>query len=145
MPLESMIRKNLTYAALSTSIEQVAKMMKEDNVGAVLIVEEGMPRGIITDRDIILRCVADGLDPAGTPAKDLMSTGVETVSLDQGLYDVAQTMKRAQVRRVAVVDAAGNAAGLLSFDDMFDLLMEEMQGLREAITPYRKKIVSEAA
>jgi CBS domain-containing protein len=145
MPLETLIRKNITYALLNTSIQEVAEAMREDGVGAVLVVDGGIPQGVITDRDIVLRCVCEGRDPSTTVAEEIMTRGVETVSLDQGIHDVAHAMRAAQVRRVAVVDDAGNAVGLLSFDDVFDLLTQELYDLREAVQPARPKIVNQAA
>ena len=145
MPLDHIIRKNITYCLPTNSVRDVARAMKEDNVGAVLIIEGGVPTGILTDRDITVRCVSAGLDANQTRAQEIMTRCVETVGLDQGIYDVAQKMKRAEVRRVAVIDSSGMAVGLLSFDDVFDLLTEELNDLRAAVHPHRPKIVNDAA
>ncbi|MBI4403442.1 MAG: CBS domain-containing protein [Deltaproteobacteria bacterium] len=145
MAIGNIIRKNISYCKPTTPIQEVAQIMKEDEVGAVLILEAGTPKGIVTDRDIVIRCISEAIDPAQTPVEKIMTTGVEAVTVDQGIYEVAHKMKEASVRRVAVVDAAGNAVGLLSFDDVFDLLAEELSDLRIAVLPRTPKIINKAA
>ena len=145
MGIGKILKKNITYCEPETKIAEVARIMKEDDVGTVLVLEAGVPKGIITDRDIVLRSVAEHLDSKTTPVERIMTRGVETVTSDQGIYDVAHKMKSASVRRIVVVDGSGNALGVLSFDDVFDLLTEELNDLREAVQPRKHKIVSEAA
>lgn len=145
MSLKNMLKKSLTYCEFGTSVSEVAQILREDDVGSVLVVEAGRPEGIITDRDIVLRCVAEGLEPQDVTAEDIMSRGVETVSWEAGIYEVAQKMRDAQVRRVAVVDESGNAVGLLSFDDIFDLLTDELDNLRAAVQPRVAKLVDQSA
>src|SRR5262249_38602291 len=135
----------ITYAAPSTTVREIAEIMKEDDVGAVIIVESGLPKGIVTDRDLVLRCLAGDLDPQVTAVERVMTKAVETVTLEEGIYDVARKMKLAQVMRIVVVDSAGNAAGLLSFDDVFDLLSTELNDLRETVSPRMVKIIEQAA
>jgi len=108
-------------------------------------VEGGVPCGIITDRDIILRCVAEGGDPLLVTADAIMSRGVETIRSEDGVYEAAQKMRRAQVRRLAVVDESGNALGIVSFDDVFDLLSEELGSLREVLQGRRNQKLSAVA
>ncbi len=145
MALEDIIGRNVTYCLGSTTVQEVAQIMREDDVGAVLVIESGQPCGIITDRDITIRCVGLGLDPSILPAESIMSRGVETIRKDQGIYDAAQKMRRAQVRRLAIVDDSGNAVGLISFDDVFALLSEEIGSLKDVVEPRRNKWVFQAA
>lgn len=145
MPLENILKKNITYALPSSTVREVSEIMSTDNVGSVVVVKRGAPMGIITDRDIVLRCVSKGLDPDATPAEQIMTRGVETATLEDGIYDIARKMKLAQVRRIVVIDSSGNTVGLLSFDDIFDLLSSELNDLREAVAPMIPKIMEQAA
>ena len=140
--LKNIMDPNITYCLTSTTVLEVAQAMREDNVGAVLVLSNGEPQGFITDRDIVMRCILDRLDPRLTTAAHVMSEGVECVRWDQDVYDVAEIMKNAQVRRVAVVDEGGNAVGVVSFDDVFDLLSEELANLREAVHPRSRKLAA---
>lgn len=145
MSLKTLLNRSLIYCEPQTPIIEVAEILSEDDVGSVLVIEGGEPVGIITDRDVVIRCVAGGLEPRQSVAEQIMTRGVETVSWNSGIYEVAAKMKDAQVRRVAVVDEGGNAVGLLSFDDVFDLLTEELDNLRAAVQPRMPKLVDQTA
>ncbi|MBY0370603.1 CBS domain-containing protein [bacterium] len=145
MPLQNILKKSITYASPGDTVRYVAEMMSDEDVGAVVIVETGMPRGIVTDRDIVLRCLAMRLDPDYTAVEEIMTTGVETVTINDGIFDVIKTMRLAEVRRVVIVDENQNAVGLLSLDDILDLLGEEMNSLRQAVAPKRPKILERVA
>lgn len=145
MSLRNLLKKRLVACTEDTSIEEVAEMMEEENVGSVLVVEDGRPTGIVTDRDIVLKCVGRGMECDKSPVKDIMTSAVETVDINEGIYDVLQVMKRAEVRRVPVVDENGIAVGLLSFGDLFQLLAQEISALAPLASPEEPKIVAEAA
>jgi len=139
MALDHLIEQTLTYCLPSTSVRDVAEAMREDGVGAVIVVEKGVPKGVITDRDIVMRCLLERRDSESTRADEIMTAGVETIRSDRDIYDVAERMRAGGVRRVVVVDEADNAVGVLSFDDVFDLLGEELENLREAVHPRRRR------
>lgn len=147
MPLRDYLEKEVVSCRSEDNIGHVAALMQKRDVGAVVVTEAGRPVGIVTDRDIAIRCVAEGLDCSTTNAGQIMSPSVETVTLDQGIFEVVEHMRDAMIRRVPVVDERGEAVGLISFDDVFDLICEELNGLREAIRPWRltNKLSREAA
>jgi CBS domain-containing protein len=145
MSLRTLLKRKLISCSEDTSIEEVAQMMDSENIGAVLVCEDGRPTGIVTDRDIVLKCVVRGLECAKTPVKDIMTGSVETVDINEGIYDVLQVMKKAEVRRVPVVDEGGQAVGLLSFGDLYQLLAEEISALAPLAAPEEPKLVEEAA
>lgn len=97
---------------------EIAQKMQERDCGSILIGENDRLVGVVTDRDITLRAVAKGLDPATTTAKQVMSTKVlycmETDSVDS----VAQNMARNQVRRLAVLNAQKRMVGVVSLGDV---------------------------
>jgi CBS domain-containing protein len=95
-----------------------ARMLYRYNIGAVPVCsEDGRLRGIVTDRDIVLRCVAADSDPARTPIREIMSKSVTTVSPTDDVRDAAHRMADAQVRRLPVVEG-GRLVGMLSLGDM---------------------------
>jgi CBS domain-containing protein len=99
------------------SVHDCARMMAERGVGALPVHENGVPVGMITDRDITVRAVAarKGHD---TPVREVMTTEVLCCSEDQELEHVTARMAEARVRRVPVVDRAGQLVGILSLSDV---------------------------
>lgn len=140
MPLRNIVRKNLVTCSPETSVAEVAGLMKDREVGAILVIEDKLPVGIVTDRDLVLRCLADNVDCNGASAEDVMSPAVETISDEDGIYDVVQKMRKAWIRRVVVVNDLGEATGLLSFDDIFELIAEEIGALKEVVQPREPKL-----
>jgi signal-transduction protein with cAMP-binding, CBS, and nucleotidyltransferase domain len=145
MALDTLLKKKLISCQPDSSIKKVAEMMDEENVGAVLVVEDGEPRGIITDRDIVVRCVVNGMDCMKGTAKEIMTEPVECVGVRDGIFDVVETMKDKKVRRIPVVDDDGKAVGLISFGDVFQLLSKEIEDLAAPTVPEKTKIVEQAA
>lgn len=95
----------------------VAHLMRDSNVGDVIVTEAGNVRGIVTDRDIVVRVVADGRDPASVPCGDICSGDLETISPDTPIREAAELMRRRAVRRLPVVEG-GRATGIVSIGDL---------------------------
>src|SRR5258708_39293105 len=92
----------------STTLDQVAKLMVQNNCGEIPIIDTSdQPIGVVTDRDIICRVVAEGKNPSGHTADSCMSTPVVTVPAAASLETVISTMEKHQIRRVPVVDDGG--------------------------------------
>lgn len=145
MPLKNIVKSKLISCRLDTPVGDIAQMMDAENVGAVLIVEENKPVGIVTDRDLTIRCLARRLDPALCTAREVMTSTVETVSDDQGIFSAIRAMKNGMVRRIAIVNEAGSVTTLLSFDDLFTLVADEIQDLRDLIQPSDAKWTRQVA
>lgn len=145
MPLNDLIDSNLVTCSPETSVRQAAILMKDRNVGAVLVTEDGFPSGIVTDRDLVVRCVCEGMECDELPVRDVMTHSVETVNLSAGIKDVIQSMKSEEIRRVVVVDAQGRAVGLLSFGDMVNLLARELNDLTTATSDAKADDLAKAA
>jgi CBS domain-containing protein len=102
-----------------TTLDQVARMMVQNNCGEIPIVDvNDQPVGVVTDRDIVCRVVADGKNPMAHTAESCMSEPVVTVKADDTLADVVATMEKHQIRRVPVVDERGCCAGIISQADV---------------------------
>jgi CBS domain-containing protein len=104
--------------------------MRENHVGSLVVVDEtGGLRvvvGLLTDRDVVTDVVAAELDPATLRVEDVMSIDLVTAREDDSLIDVMRTMRRKGVRRVPVVGGQGELIGLISLDDMLDVLSQEL-------------------
>ena len=113
---EVMTHDPRTVAADSTLVD-AARLMREADVGAIVVEREGAIGGIVTDRDIVVRAVADGRDPGSTRVADVASESVVTVSPDQTIEDARRLMREHDVRRI-VVEQGGRPAGILSLGDL---------------------------
>jgi CBS domain-containing protein len=102
----------------SAPVIEAARKMRAANVGAVIVEEGGRLCGIVTDRDIALRVVAEGRDPTTTPVSEVCSGHLTTLSPDDDLDRAIQVMRDRSVRRLLVVDAQDNALGILSLGDL---------------------------
>jgi CBS domain-containing protein len=95
-----------------------ARHMAESQVGTLVVVDDlRRPLGIVTDRDLMVRCIAEGRDPRRTSLDAVMSGPVAWVHEDTSLADAVEEMARLRVRRFAVVDARERLVGLLALDD----------------------------
>jgi CBS domain-containing protein len=106
------------------SVADAARAMRDADVGALVVVQEGKATGIVTDRDIVVRAIADGRDPAGTPVADVASEASVTVSPDGSAAEAARLMREHDIRRLVVVQG-GRPAGIVSIGDLAVALDDE--------------------
>lgn len=123
-----------------TPVYDVARIMAEQNVGSVVVVEEKKPVGILTDRDITVRVTAEALDPAQIPVRAVMSGNLMVLPASAGLYEALGKARDRNVRRVPVVDGQGALTGIITVDDIIALLAEEMGRIATVIKAGRPKI-----
>lgn len=101
-----------------TAVHDAATRMKERNTGFLPVVDNDKIAGVVTDRDITLRVVAEGKDPKTVKVSDIMTRGGESCKHDSDLSDVVELMKNKRVRRVLVMDDNDKLAGVLSLGDV---------------------------
>jgi len=111
-----------------TPLSQVAELMATEDVGAVPIVDGDRLVGMVTDRDIVVRAVAQGKDPRGMPAAEASSRDLVTVAPDQDLDDALRLMASHQVRRLPVVDEEERLVGVVSQADVAAEAKEKRAG-----------------
>jgi CBS domain-containing protein len=135
--------REVTIAFRSTNLSGAARLMRENHVGCLIVVEEtGGQRivvGVLTDRDIVTAVIAPGLDPATLRVEDVMSTDLVTAREDDSLIDLMRIMRRKGVRRVPVVGGQGELVGVATLDDVLDVLSEELSLLVAAIDSEGKR------
>lgn len=108
---------SLTTCSPQDSVAEAAQLMRDRNIGDVLVTDEGKLVGILTDRDIAVRVTAKARDPEQVPVRDVMSTHVLTGEPSWDLDQIAQRMGKHQVRRLPIVEN-GIPVGIVSFSDM---------------------------
>jgi len=103
----------------TTTLDKIARLMATTNCGQIPILDAtGRPIGVITDRDIICRVVAEGKNPCDYTAEAIMSEPVFTVAVDAPVDDVVSLMEEHQVRRLPVLDTDGCCAGIIEQADI---------------------------
>jgi CBS domain-containing protein len=121
MKAREMMSKNPTCVTPDTPLVDAARLMKDENIGVVPVVESSGSRrlvGVLTDRDIAIRAVAEGRDGATTSVGHVMSTNVRTSAPDDSVNDVMALMGSEQVRRVPIVDERGDIVGIIAQADI---------------------------
>ena len=123
-------------ATLGETIRAGALRMAEYGVGTLVVLSadgDGRATGIVTDRDIAMRCVAGGLDPDHQPLSAIMTHPVRALSEDTPIEEAILEMARAAVRRLVIVGFGGQPVGILSLDDVLDLLIGEFGPVRKLL------------
>jgi CBS domain-containing protein len=118
-------------AARDTPIRDVAAMMRDGDMGSVPVVEDGKLVGIVTDRDIVVRSLAEGKD-AATPVGEAMTTEIFSVRPDDFVFEAVRLMGDKQVRRIPVVTEDGSLAGIIAMADVA-LEMEDEREIAETL------------
>ncbi|NLV49936.1 MAG: CBS domain-containing protein [Clostridiales bacterium] len=125
------------------SADKAARLLARHNIGVLPVVsEDGKLRGMVTDRDIVVRCVAAENDPAETPLKEIMSRIVVTVSASDDIREAARKMTAEQVRRLPVTEN-GKLVGMLSLGDLArsgNCSMEAAKALSEISSNLHRRV-----
>ncbi len=134
MSVGEFCNRQVVIASPESDIVSVAKLMRQHHVGDVVVVQdkggEGkVPVGIITDRDLVIELVAKEVALDSVSVGDVMSFELLSCREADGIWDVLQRMQAKGIRRLVVVNDAGSLVGILTVDDILELLAEEMTGL----------------
>jgi CBS domain-containing protein len=116
-PIREVITKDVVSLPSDASIMDAARTMRDRDIGDVLVVEGDRLTGIVTDRDIVIRAIADGLSSTATTLGDLATEDVTVLSPDDSVEDAIRIMRDSAVRRVPVVED-GRPVGILSIGDV---------------------------
>lgn len=116
MKVQEIMSRDVEAAGENDTIFNIARKMKEKDVGAIPITEGDRLKGIITDRDIAM-CIAEGKDPKSSPAKGCMTTEPVTATPDTDIEEVSKMMSREQIKRLPIVDQ-GKLVGMVSLGDL---------------------------
>lgn len=112
------------------TVREAARRMLERRVGTLIAVDgDGTPTGLVTDRDLALRTLASGGDPAEMRVGDVITRRVRSIPEHASVDLAVAEMRSGSCRRLAVVDASGKLVGVVSLDDLFQIVAEQMREL----------------
>ncbi|HEV7994465.1 MAG TPA: CBS domain-containing protein [Gemmatimonadaceae bacterium] len=133
MKVSEIMSKNPRTVSPDTPVSEAARVMKEEDVGLVPVVERvggaetrGRLVGVVTDRDIAVRHVAEGRS-SDAPVSEVMSGGVKTCTTDDSVEDAMELMGREQVRRIPIVDERGSLVGVVAQADLVRMRGKDRQ------------------
>lgn len=139
MQVRDFMSKNPVCCNPESPLADVARLMVDHHCGEIPVVERGNSKlvGVITDRDITCRAVAEGRNPLELTARDCMSSPVVMVTTETALEDCCDAMEENQIRRVPVVDETGSCCGIVSQADLARVGSEKIAGelLKEVSRP----------
>lgn len=137
MPINECCNLDIVCCEADTPIPQVAALMRTNHVGAVIVIEEQdgkrVPVGIVTDRDIVIQTIAQDVDANTFTAGDLMSAPLALVREDEGVVEALRMMRVHRVRRLPVITELGSLFGVVTADDLINLLATELTMLTDTI------------
>ena len=138
MLIKEICAGNVVVCGPETSALQAASLMRHRHVGDVVVVdnpqEEGVPLGVVTDRDLVVEVLGNGRDPAKTTVGSLMSTPVVIAKESEDTTTVIERMRMHGVRRVPVVADEGEIVGIVTLNDLLKAVIADATTLLEVMT-----------
>ena len=143
MSIGEICNRDVVFTLKSGTVQEAARLMRQHHVGCLVVVEDGSdppkPLGMVTDRDLVVEIMAENLPLERLSIGDVMSDEVASAREDEGVWDVIQRMRAKGVRRLPVVDAGGGLAGIVTMDDIVELLAEELSDLARLMRHERER------
>ena len=133
MNVAELCNREVIIIEQDATVLEAAKLMRQYHVGDLVVVEKrqgvSFPIGILTDRDIVIELIAGEVDFDAVTVGDVMSYDLLTVSEEEAIADTIKLMRDKGVRRVPVVNKQGSLEGIITVDDLIDLLAEQMRDI----------------
>lgn len=147
MAIGEICNRDVVVVEAGDSVSDAAQLMREHHVGDVVVVRENggrnEPIGVVTDRDLVVEVMAEGLDPATLTVGEIMGRqALAKVNEDTGVFEAIRYMRDSGVRRMPVVDKCGGLAGIVTLDDLLELLAEELMYLSRLTQSEQEKEAS---
>ena len=137
MTIGKVCNREVVFIHAQASIPEAARLMREYHVGDLVVIKEKtgkrVPVGIITDRDIVLEVIAEGVSMDDVSVGDIMSDNLVTARESDGLLETVKVMRAKGIRRLPVVNDDNELVGILSVDDLIDLFSEQIVDLARLI------------
>lgn len=119
MKLKEVMTANVASIPATQSVRDAAKLMEKEDIGMLPVMQDGRSlAGVVTDRDIVTRAVAPGLDLAKTQVSDVMTRSLQVCTEDQSVEEVAELMQAHRLRRIVVLDGRKHPIGVVSLGDL---------------------------
>jgi CBS domain-containing protein len=134
MSIKGIFIREVAVANDHNTIHEAALFMRKAHVGCLVVVNgRKIPVGIVTDRDVVLSVVAAGLEPDDLKITEIMTPDPTVVHEDASIWSTIQTMRDKGIRRLPVVNGSQELVGIITADDMLDLLSKQLHSLIEVI------------
>ena len=145
--IASVCNRAVAFTTRDTTVASAAKLMRHGHVGSLVIVEQmnggkRVPVGMVTDRDIIVEVIATGLDPAVITVGDIMSQDLVVGRESDSVLETLEVMRFKGVRRLPTVDRDGQLVGIVTVDDLLEILAEELNELARIVAREQSREVS---
>ncbi len=128
MQISTTMHKKADWVSADTTVAEVARLMKAEDIGAIPVGKDDKLIGMITDRDLTLRVLAEGRDPAKTKAEEVMTKGIIYCQTKQTVEDAIHLMDQKKVRRLPVLNEKKRLVGMLSLGDIAHATSRELVG-----------------
>jgi CBS domain-containing protein len=128
MKVKNAMHKGTSYVEPTTPVKEIARQMRDNDIGAIPVWTSGKLVGMVTDRDVTCRAVADGADLGNLTAQDIMTKAVISCSPEDDLAFTVKAMEAKKVRRLPVTDGQHGLVGMLSLGDLSHKMGKEMSG-----------------
>ena len=138
MKIKDVMTNEIACVDSSSSAADAAKKMKDQNTGTVLVVEGNNIKGIVTDRQITVKAVADQKDPRSTPVADIMTRDIVGCSENDDIFDALKTMGEKKIRRLPVVNDSSQLVGVVSLADIAREMRIGMDSMFDEMTKATK-------
>jgi len=125
--------RDVDTANYDENVLDAARRMRDRQVGTVVVVDEMRPVGIVTDRDLTVRVLAQGVSPEGTRLSDIMTPSPTTVREDDSIETALGYMRAGRFRRLPVVGRDGRLLGILALDDVLELVAEDLTAVGQLL------------
>lgn len=138
--LKDVINREVITISPASPVSEAAYMMMNEDIGAVVVVDGEMrPVGIVTDRDLVVSVLAEGISPDGTTVEEVMSKNLITVDEDADLFDMLSTLSENSIRRLPVT-RLGKLTGIVSVDDLIVIVATELVNVAMALSSKSKML-----
>ncbi|MDH5512957.1 MAG: CBS domain-containing protein [Gammaproteobacteria bacterium] len=135
--------REVVFVEQESSIAEAARLMREHHVGGLVVTKQEsgkrVPVGIVTDRDLVLEVLAEGVEMADITVGDIMSDQLVTACENDSLLETIKIMRAKGIRRLPVIDDDGALAGILTIDDLIGLFSEQLADLARLIAYEQKR------
>ena len=142
MTVGKVCNREVVFIHREASVPEAARLMREYHVGDIVVVKETtgkrVPVGIVTDRDIVLEVIAAGVNVNDVSVGDIMSNGLVTARENDSVLDTIKIMRAKGIRRLPVINDDNELSGILSVDDLIDLMSEQIADLAKLIAREQK-------
>lgn len=130
MSVGEICNREVVMVQRDNTVMEVAQLMRQNHVGDVVVVDDlkngRVPIGIVTDRDLVVEVMSQGLEPEILSMGDIMASGIVTVKETDDMFVAVEYMRAKGVRRLPVVNGMGGLVGILTLDDLLDVMAEDL-------------------